>query len=125
MESTPLVGVNPVFARPSPSLQLRLALQDLGAPLQEGTNERPTIYLTNALTGWDAFSNERYTQTRSHQSLAGLERNAAGDVKRNEPILVIIENPPYNRYAGIGIDEERDLSDAYRTAKKTKQKSFG
>lgn len=104
-------------------LQLGLALQDLGAPLQAGSNERPAIYLTNALTGWDVVSNERYTQTQAHSLLASLERerNAAGEVKRDKPILVVIGNPPYNGYAGIGVDEERDLSNAYRKAKQTKQ----
>ncbi|MGI8483320.1 MAG: N-6 DNA methylase, partial [Thermomicrobiales bacterium] len=104
-------------------LQLGLALQDLGAPLQAGSNERPAIYLTNALTGWDVVSNERYTQTRAHSLLASLERerNAAGEVKRDKPILVVIGNPPYNGYAAIGVDEERELTDAYRKAKQTKQ----
>lgn len=104
-------------------LQLGLALQDLGAPLQSGANERPAIFLTNALTGWDVISPDQYTQTRAHQLLAELERerNAAGEIKRDKPILVVIGNPPYNGYAGIGIDEERDLSDAYRLAKRTKQ----
>jgi len=106
-------------------LQLGLALQDLGAPLHAGTNERPAIYLTNALTGWDVVSNERYTQTRSYQLLAELERerNAAGDVKRGKPILVIIGNPPYNGYAGISVDDERDLSDAYRTSRRSRNRS--
>ncbi len=104
-------------------LQLGLALQDLGAPLQSGTNERPAIFLTNALTGWDVVSPDEYTQKRAHQLLAELdrERNAAGEIKRDKPILVVIGNPPYNGYAGIGIDEERDLSNAYRTANRTKQ----
>lgn len=104
-------------------LQLGLALQELGAPLQSGTNERPAIYLTNALTGWDLSQADTTAQLRAHNLLGDLERerNAAGEVKRDRPILVMIGNPPYNGYAGIGIDEERDLSDAYRTAKRTRQ----
>ena len=30
-------------------------------------------------------------------------------VKQHAPILVILGNPPYNGYAGVAIDEERDL----------------
>ncbi len=45
------------------------------------------------------------------------ERDAANSVKREQPILVILGNPPYNGYAGVVIDEERELSDAYRKAK--------
>ena len=46
------------------------------------------------------------------------ERDAAEHVKRDVPILVIIGNPPYNSFAGISkMEEERDLSEAYRTTK--------
>jgi hypothetical protein len=31
--------------------------------------------------------------------------------------IVILGNPPYNGYAGVAVDEERELSDAYRRAK--------
>ncbi|CAN5641198.1 DNA methyltransferase [soil metagenome] len=104
-------------------LQLGLALQDLGAPLRAGSNERPAIFLTNALTGWDEISDERYTQLRAHSLLADLagERGKAGNIKRETPILVVIGNPPYNGYAGMGVDEERDLSNAYRASRQTRQ----
>ncbi len=38
-------------------------------------------------------------------------------MKREVPILVILGNPPYNGFAGVAVDEERELSDAYRTTK--------
>ena len=34
-------------------LQVGLTMQDLGAPLSADVNERPGIFLTNALTGWE------------------------------------------------------------------------
>ena len=34
-------------------LQLGLLLQSLGAPLSDAKKERASIYLTNALTGWE------------------------------------------------------------------------
>jgi predicted helicase len=43
------------------------------------------------------------------------ERDAADAVKRSRPILVILGNPPYSGFAGVAIEEERTLSEAYRT----------
>ena len=44
------------------------------------------------------------------------EREESEHIKQEGTILVILGNPPYNGYAGIArIDEERDLTTAYRT----------
>lgn len=96
-------------------LQLGLVLQNMGVTLNDATNERASVYLTNALTGW-----EPPTGVKRQLGWFELqeERDAAEKVKRDVPILVILGNPPYNGYAGIAIGEERDLSDAYRTTKK-------
>ena len=45
------------------------------------------------------------------------ERDRAERVKQHTPVLVILGNPPYNGYAGMAVDEERELSTAYRTTK--------
>ncbi len=90
-------------------LQIGLLLSDAGAPLAE--DERAGVYLTNALTGWEP------PKTPKNKVLfpeLDAERDLADHVKRDKPILVIIGNPPYNGYAGLAVDEERDLSDAYR-----------
>ncbi|MBV9868999.1 MAG: N-6 DNA methylase [Abitibacteriaceae bacterium] len=91
-------------------LQLGLVLQSLGAPL--GPNERAQIFLTNALTGWQAPDGEQLKI-----DLPGLreEQEAAAAVKRKAKILVILGNPPYSGFAGVAIGEERELSEAYRT----------
>ena len=34
---------------------------------------------------------------------------------------MILGNPPYNGFAGMAVDEERELSDAYRTTKKVRR----
>jgi hypothetical protein len=98
-------------------LQIGLELETLGAPLSDRTDppERAGVYLTNALTGWEP-PKEKPKQI----AFPGFddERDAAGRVKQEKPILVILGNPPYNGYAGLAMDEERDLSNAYRTAKK-------
>ncbi len=99
-------------------LQLGLLLHRLGAPLADSENERVGVYLTNALTGWQASD-------ATKQPLVGFpeladERDAAEGVKQKTPILVILGNPPYNGLAGVAMAEERDLSVAYRKAKATR-----
>lgn len=98
-------------------LQLGLLLQRLNAPLQvqaDGSGERVAVYLTNALTGWEP-AKEPKAQLLPFPELAA-ERDAANSVKRDQKVLVVIGNPPYNGYAGVAIGEERELSDAYRQA---------
>lgn len=97
-------------------MQLGLFLQEIGAPLSESKRERVGVYLTNALTGWEPPKGPK-----QHLMFPELEaeRDAAEEVKREKPILVVLGNPPYNSFAGIAkMDEERDLSDAYRTTKR-------
>jgi SAM-dependent methyltransferase len=98
-------------------LQLGLELETLGAPLSDRIEppERAGVYLTNALTGWEPLK-----EAQKKIAFPGFddERDAAGKVKQEKPILVILGNPPYNGFAGIAMDEERDLSNAYRTVNK-------
>src|SRR5260221_449013 len=96
-------------------LQLGLLLQNLGAPLAEKGNERVGVYLTNALTGWEPPKGPK-----KHLLFPELEeeRDAAEHVKRDTPILVILGNPPYNGFAGVAVEEERNLTTAYRTTKR-------
>ncbi len=101
-------------------LQLGLLLQNLGVPLSD-EEERAGVYLTNALTGWKPLDpeKEKFVQLQ----LAALpelqeERDAAEKIKRSKKILVVLGNPPYNSFAGMAVDEERDLSNVYRTTKK-------
>ncbi len=91
-------------------LQLGLVMQECGLAFDDKNNERPGIYLTNSLTGWDP----KIDATKSIFEEFNKEREAAEQVKRKKPILVILGNPPYNGYAGIAVAEERALSDTYR-----------
>ena len=90
-------------------LQVGLTMQDLDAPLAENESERAGIFLTNALTGWDAPSGKQLAFPELEE-----ERDRAERVKQDTPVLVILGNPPYNGYAGMAVDEERELSTAYR-----------
>ena len=102
-------------------LQVGLTLQALDAPLAEGAagqtdEERPGVFLTNALTGWEPKANKPLPFPELED-----ERDRAERVKREAPILVILGNPPYNGFAGMAVDEERALSDAYRTTKQVRR----
>jgi predicted helicase len=96
-------------------LQLGLLLQTLGAPLSDSANECAGVYLTNALTGWTPPAGPKQRLLLPELE---AERDAAEHVKRDVPILVILGNPPYNGFAGLAVDEERDLTNAYRTTKR-------
>ncbi len=96
-------------------LQLGLLLQNLGAPLKDDETERVGVYLTNALTGWEPPDGPKAKLPFIEFE---EERDRADEVKRERPILVILGNPPYNGYAGMAVDEERALSDAYRETKR-------
>jgi predicted helicase len=70
-------------------LKLALELQQLGAP----PNERLRIYLTNALE----------PAVKTSELLLGefitREAEAAAEVKREKPILVVLGNPPYSGHS--------------------------
>ncbi len=86
------------------------------APLADTGDERPGVFLTNALTGWEP----RTTKPLPFPELEE-ERDRAEKVKQETPILVILGNPPYNGFAGMAVDEERALSDAYRTTRRVRK----
>ncbi|NEP57730.1 MAG: N-6 DNA methylase [Symploca sp. SIO2G7] len=97
-------------------LQLGLLLQNLGAPLQD-ESERVGVYLTNALTGWeppDEEAKQRIRQLELTFPELQEERDAAENVKRGKPILVVLGNPPYNAYAGVSPKEEDGLVEIYK-----------
>ncbi len=95
-------------------LQVGLALDGLGAHLDD--NERAGVFLTNALTGWEPHTNKPLPFPELEE-----ERDRAERVKQETPILVILGNPPYNGFAGMAVDEERELSDAYRSTKSVRR----
>jgi hypothetical protein len=97
-------------------LQVGLVLQALGATLADDGSERAGVYLTNALTGWEPHVSKPLPFPELEQ-----ERERAEEVKQAKPILVILGNPPYNGYAGMAIEEERALSNAYRATKKVRR----
>ena len=97
-------------------LQVGLTMQNLGAPLAEDGTERAGVFLTNALTGWEPHTTKPLPFPELEE-----ERDLADAVKQDIPILVIIGNPPYNGFAGMAVEEERELSEAYRTTERVQK----
>ena len=85
-------------------------LRRADAPLAQG--ERAAVYLTNALTGWDP-AQETGSLEAAFEALA-RERTAATEVKQNQPILVVLGNPPYNAFAGTSPASEGGLVEPYK-----------
>ena len=97
-------------------LQVGLTLQDLDAPLAEEGEERAGVFLANALTGWEPKTDKPLPFPELEE-----ERDRAERVKRDTPILVILGNPPYNGFAGMAVEEERELSEAYRATRRVRR----
>ncbi len=97
-------------------LQVGLTMQALDAPLSEDGNERAGVFLTNALTGWEPRTQKPLPFPELEE-----ERDRAERVKQDTLVLVILGNPPYNGFAGMAVDEERELSEAYRTVKEVRK----
>ena len=95
-------------------LQVGLTMQDLDAPLADSMG-------TNAPASSSPMPSPAGSQ-RSGKSLPfpelEEERERANSVKQEKPILVILGNPPYNAFAGVAIDEERELFEAYRKTRR-------
>ena len=98
-------------------LQVGLTMENLDAPLADDGTERASIFLTNALTGWEPHTNKPLPFPELED-----ERDRAERVKQETPILVILGNPPYDGFADVAVgEEERKLSEAYRTTKRVRQ----
>ena len=96
-------------------LQVGLTMQDLDALLADDGTERAGVFLTNALTGWEP----RTTKPLLFPELEE-ERDRAERVKQETPILVILGNPTYNGFAGVAVDEEHELLEAYRRPRRVR-----
>ena len=95
-------------------LQVGLTMQALDAPLSDDDGaERAGVFLTNALTGWEPHVQKPLPFPELEE-----ERDRAERVKQDTPVLVILGNPPYNAFAGVTIDEERELFEVYRQTRK-------
>jgi Type ISP C-terminal specificity domain/N-6 DNA Methylase len=88
-------------------LQIYLMLARMG--VEPEPHSRAAIFLTNALTGWNGPD-----QLKLHFPELQIEHDAARSMKANARIVVVIGNPPYNRFAGVPVKEETSLADFYK-----------
>ena len=104
-------------------LQIGLLLQQVGSPLSTSRGKRAAVYLTNALTGWEPPKGAK--QKVAQWADLEEERDAAAHVKRDERILVVLGNPPYNAFAGVSPEEEEGLVEVYKGVYYQEQKTSG
>ena len=88
-------------------LQLYILLADLGVEVPEG--HRFSVFLTNALTGWHEQGNIKLNFPEMRE-----EFDASQAVKHAARIIVVLGNPPYDRFAGVAQAEEAELVAHYK-----------
>lgn len=71
-------------------LKLDITLSETGYKFIEGKSKRLGVYLTNSLEEPEASQRDLFSQWLSQES------EAASEVKKEKPIMVVIGNPPYS-----------------------------
>jgi len=88
-------------------LQLYILLGELG--VKPATDQRLAIFLTNALTGWHEHGDIKLNFPEMRE-----EFDASQAVKHGAKIIVVLGNPPYDRFAGAAQAEEAELVAHYK-----------
>lgn len=88
-------------------LQLYLLLDQLGS--RPDAAHRLAIFLTNALSGWHEAGDIKLNFPEMRE-----EFDASQKVKRKAKIIVILGNPPYDRFTGAAQAEEAELVAHYK-----------
>src|SRR5437763_12062935 len=88
-------------------LQLYLLLDELG--WRPDAAHRLAIFLTNALSGWHDTGDIKLNFPEMRE-----EFDASQKVKRDAKIIVILGNPPYDRFTGAAQAEEAELVAHYK-----------
>ena len=97
-------------------LGMQLAAQDLPAESRSDwsyefeSNERLGVYLTNSLEKAESLGITLYGPLRAITE----EANAAAEVKRDLPIMVVLGNPPYSGHSANVSEWITDLVDEYK-----------
>ena len=89
-------------------LKLGLLLQETGYEFQ--TDQRLGIYLTNTLDEAIKHSETLFARWISE------EANAAAEIKKEKPIMVVLGNPPYNARSTNNSEYIMQLMDTYKSA---------
>ena len=83
---------------------MKLSLQLKDKNYDFNTNERLGVYLTNTLE--EAF---HITEALPFTRWITEEANAAGEVKRDKPVMVVIGNPPYSGHSQTPNERQRRI----------------
>jgi Type ISP C-terminal specificity domain/N-6 DNA Methylase len=97
-------------------LQLYLLLEQLGA--KPDADRRLAIFLTNALSGWHDKGDIKLNFPEMRE-----EFDASQKVKREGRIIVVLGNPPYDRFTGAAQAEEAELVAHYKGIELVEQKT--
>ncbi|MES2137390.1 MAG: type ISP restriction/modification enzyme [Pseudomonadota bacterium] len=97
-------------------LQLHLLLDQLGA--KPDPDKRLAVFLTNALSGWHDTGDVKLNFPEMRE-----EFDASQHVKREARVIVILGNPPYDRFTGAAQAEEAELVAHYKGIKLVEQKT--
>ena len=98
-------------------LGMQLAAQDLPSEQQAtwayefGSDERLGVYLTNSLEQAEQQTQTMFGPLRAITN----EANAAAEIKRDLPIMVVIGNPPYSGHSANKGEWIADLVNDYKT----------
>lgn len=95
-------------------LQLYLLLEQLGA--KPDPDRRLAVFLTNALSGWHEHGDVKLNFPEMRE-----EFDASQQVKRDARIIVVLGNPPYDRFTGAAQAEEAELVAHYKGVKLVEQ----
>ena len=88
-------------------LQLYLLLDQLGS--KPDATHRVAVFLTNALSGWHDAGDIKLNFPEMREEFDASQR-----VKREAKIIVILGNPPYDRFTGAAQAEEAELVAHYK-----------
>jgi hypothetical protein len=88
-------------------LQLSIVLTALDVPPPPG--QRLAVFLTNALTGWRDLGHFTITFPGMRDEFDASQR-----VKHRAKIIVVLGNPPYDRFTGAAQAEEAELVAHYK-----------
>jgi len=97
-------------------LQLYLLLQQLGA--KPDPERRLAVFLTNALSGWHDAGDVKLNFPEMRD-----EFDASQKVKQAARVIVVIGNPPYDRFTGAAQAEEAELVAHYKGIELVEQKT--
>lgn len=88
-------------------LQMYILLAELG--VEPPTGHRLSIFLTNSLTGWHDHGDFKLNFPEMRD-----EFDASQTVKHSAKVIVLLGNPPYDRFAGLAQAEELELVAHYK-----------